>query len=62
MSLWRHDDYAKHRTMDMVNVIRRLADSEPEWDLPKNDAALARWISSSAPESAKRPGRPRKEK
>ncbi|GKS06577.1 hypothetical protein PSTH1771_16195 [Pseudomonas syringae pv. theae] len=62
MSLWRHDDYAKHRTMDMVNVIRRLADSEPEWDLPKNDAALARWISSSAPEFAKRPGRPCKEK
>lgn len=61
-SLWRHDDYAKHRTTDMVNVIRRLADSEPDWNLPKNDAALARWISSSAPEFAKRPGRPRKEK
>ena len=61
-SLWRHADYAKHRTTDMVNVIRRLADSEPDWNLPKNDAALARWISSSAPEFAKRPGRPRKEK
>ncbi|PWB33761.1 hypothetical protein DCO48_08885 [Pseudomonas sp. SDI] len=61
-SLWLHDDYAKHRTTDMVNVIRRLADSEPDWNLPKNDAVLARWISSSAPEFARRPGRPRNEK
>ncbi|MGK9416046.1 hypothetical protein ACSSUR_07800 [Pseudomonas cedrina] len=61
VSLWQHHDYAKHRTMDMVNVIRRLADSEPDWGLPKNDATLARWISSSAPEFARRPGRPRKE-
>lgn len=62
ISLWLHDDYAKHRTTDMVNVIRRLADSEPDWNLPKNDAVLARWISSSAPEFARRPGRPRNEK
>lgn len=62
VSLWQHDDYAKHRTMDMVNVIRRLAESEPDWDLPKNDSVLARWISSSAPEFARRPGRPAKGK
>lgn len=62
-SLWGHEDFAKHRTMDMVQTIRRLAETEPMGKLPKSDVVLARWLSEdAAPPFAKRPGRPSKEK
>lgn len=59
--LWLHEDFANHRTMDMVQVIRRIAESEPEWKLPDTPEVLARWLShDAAPAFAKRPGRPQK--
>lgn len=62
-TLWEHEDYSNHRTMDMVHVIRRMAESEPAWKIPETDEVLARWLSEdAAPAFAKRPGRPRKEK
>jgi hypothetical protein len=61
--LWLHGDFANHRTMDMVQVIRRMAVSELAWKLPETDEVLARWLSGdAAPEFAKRPGRPPKQK
>ena len=61
--LWRHEDFANHRTMEMVQVIRRMAVSEPAWKLPETDEVLARWLSGdAAPAFAKRPGRPPKQK
>lgn len=62
-TLWDHEDYSNHRTTHMVQVIRRMAESEPTWKLPETDEVLARWLSEdAAPAFAKRPGRPRKEK
>lgn len=61
--LWLHEDFANHRTTDMVHTIRRLAETEPMGRLPETDEVLARWLSAdAAPAFAKRPGRPRKEK
>lgn len=61
--LWLHEDFANHRTMDMVRTIRCLAETEPMGRLPETDEVLARWLSEdAAPPFAKRPGRPRKEK
>lgn len=61
--LWLHEDFANHRTTDMVQTIRLLAETEPMGALPQNDETLARWISKdAAPPFAKRPGRPSKEK
>ncbi|MCX4218740.1 hypothetical protein MKZ87_13935 [Pseudomonas sp. MCal1] len=61
--LWLHEDFADHRTMDMVRTIRCLAETEPMGRLPETDEVLARWLSEdAAPPFAKRPGRPRKEK
>ncbi|MCD5990201.1 hypothetical protein KDX30_20135 [Pseudomonas sp. CDFA 553] len=61
--MWSHEDYSKHKTMDMVRTIRCLAETEPMGRLPATDEVLARWLSEdAAPPFAKRPGRPRKEK
>jgi len=61
--LWLHEDFASHRTMDMVRTIRCLAETEPMGRLPETDEVLARWLSEdAAPPFAKRPGRPRREK
>lgn len=61
--LWLHEDFANHRTTDMVHTIRRLAETEPMGKLPQDDKTLARWISKdAAPPFAKRPGRPSKRK
>lgn len=63
ISLWGHQDYASHRTMDMVCTIRNLAETEPMGKLPETNEVLARWLSEdAAPPFAKRAGRPSKKK
>ena len=63
ISMWKHEDCADYRTMEMAQMIRRLTEAEHGEKLPKTDVVLARWLSEdAAPPSAKRRGRPKMDK